>query len=264
MDSLLVVVEGERLNARVFSAPAVWESQRGTVPKRNTGDSVNKLQYFPRNSLGCWKQPYQCCIILLFWKQYKSVWRSTRMPPSWPLLGAYMSMLLLLMCCVGAPFSPWEACFWSGGHSTVSFWLAENTCLSTLKLANGRLQSNLSGWICVFLFWRVIGTGSTGVSLLGEQTTFTLLFWCFKAGSQLFCAVHGNYQCVWGGEKPLLWFSNSLTSWYMVPGICVWIITSKPFLLWWVTHTAELVYYDAGMTSVHRDFKIVLVPNGPI
>lgn len=27
---------------------------------------------------------------------------------------------------------------------------------------------------------------------------------------------------------------------------------------------AELMYYDAGMTSVHRVFLIVLIPNGPI
>lgn len=29
-------------------------------------------------------------------------------------------------------------------------------------------------------------------------------------------------------------------------------------------NTAELMYYDAGMTSVYRVFLIVLIPNGPI
>lgn len=61
--------------------------------------------------------------------------------------------------------------------------------------------SSICQKVFVYFLLKVIGIGCVWV-VTGEQTTFKLLFWCFIAGSQHFCSVHGNYWCIWG-EKSL-------------------------------------------------------------
>lgn len=138
--------------------------------------------------------------VVLFWKQYMSVSKSMGTPINQTMVRSLVCYFWTSWLVVWEP--PLSS--WTEHGNAGSFWLTKNICSSALKVTNERLQLNLSELICIFLYWRVIGTDSMRVSSLVEQTTITLLFWCFKAGSQHFCTVHGNYWCICREIKPLL------------------------------------------------------------
>lgn len=75
-------------------------------------------------------------------------------------------------------------------HASVSWKSQMKDCSS--------LCQNVFVYFCTEGDWNGLCTSL----VTGEQTTFKLLFWCFKADSQHFCSVHGNYWCIWG-EKSL-------------------------------------------------------------
>lgn len=65
---LVMMIEGKHLKTGALSAP--WwmkKGKGGLCQKRNVHDSVNKRQYFPKTSLGGWKQqPHHFCVTLFY------------------------------------------------------------------------------------------------------------------------------------------------------------------------------------------------------
>lgn len=163
------------------------------MPKKEMSTSV--LTNCSISSAIPWAAEATSPVLWFFWEQYKSTCKSMQTTIN-------QTTVRSLVCYFEHPEPPLPS--WTEHGNAGSFWLTKTTCFSALKVVNERLQLSLSELIYMFLYWRVVGTDSMWASLLVEQTTITLLFWCFKAGSQHFCSVHGNYWCICREIKPLL------------------------------------------------------------
>lgn len=178
---LVMVIEGKHLKIGAFSALCCIKKGKGRLcQKINVHDSVNKLQYFPKNSLGGWKQPHQFYVTLFF--ESNAICVGIHTNTSQPLLEATCQPMLLNLqvCHVGVPFSPLDTeCFW-GAHDMASFLLAKKNMPQyheSHKWKIGVKFVRMYLHICVL---KVIGIGSARVSLLGNRQPLNFCFGALK------------------------------------------------------------------------------------
>lgn len=189
-----MVIKGKHLKTVAFSAPwCMKKGKGGLCQKINIHDSVNKLQYFPKNSLGGWKQPHQFCAALFFDSNASLCGVSYKYQPTSVRSNMPTYALKHPGVSCGSPLlSPGHRVLlggtWHGKLFVGQEKYASVPQKSQIKDYSSHCQ-NVFVYFCTEGDWNWLC-----MSLVtGEQTTFKLLFWCFKADSQHFCSVHGNY-----------------------------------------------------------------------
>lgn len=150
-----MVIEGKHLKTGAFSVPwCMKKGKGGLCQKRNVHDSVNKLQYFPKNSLDGWKKPHQCCVTLFFESNASLCGNSYKYQPT-SVRSNMISYALKHPGVMWEPLSlPWTRSAFGGHITWQAFYWTRKICLSTMKVTNERLKLNLSECICIFLYWR--------------------------------------------------------------------------------------------------------------
>lgn len=176
-----MIIEGKHLKTGAFSAP--WwmkKGKGGLCQKRNVHDSVNTLQYFPKNFLGGWKQPHQFCVTLFSESNASLCGDSYKYQPTCVCSNMPTYALKYPGVSRGSPFSPMDTeCFW-GPHDMASFLLAKKNTPQYHESHKWKIAVKLIRMYFCISVLRVNGIGSTRVSLLGNRQPLNFCFGALK------------------------------------------------------------------------------------
>lgn len=165
---LVVVIEEKHLKTGAFSAPCCMKKGKGRLcQKRNVNDSVNKLQYFPKNSLGGWK-PHQFCVTLFFESNASLCGDSYKCQPTSVRSNMPTYALKPPGVSCGSPLlSPGHRVL-LGGHMA-SFLLAKKNMPQYHESHKWKIGVKFVRMYLHISVLKVIGIGSVQVSLLGNR-----------------------------------------------------------------------------------------------